>query len=1410
MKYRYRRNQLFRKKLDMPERVLSKIYNNTLTYQEYVEYGLEEKVPVECLTEVHRNVIERFGIERARELDWELIDLKGFSLIGTIKDIDPNVDNINAELYKFVIDDMRPRDYTKMMKKVYSDFVLEDPEVPENLRNDFNSGYLKIRDIVLLWKYVKNKDLSLCLKNDYYNNEQVTDQELKKFMNEYSDLLALIEEPTEIYNMIINAYRSDAPIDERNAYIKQVVDKILEKTINNNGWKNISLTNDQYHVIFKYTDIKNYIYKKLGDDRADKLMNELNGKDPNYLLDIVIPFDVLIDEGVLTFIEIYGLENIVNFDNECGHYFTNNDCEVLKTVYDMYIKCADNEDDSSKSIFTKKALSENGVVTDRPYTKEEFYEAIRRMIVYGPTDWNYTEKTTGYRCINGEFRELNQELFVDEKAPENFQDAFYTKTLTPIFIRDNYNCISYLIGKKLSSTFSPLTVRVSKLDNGYYKYENIYKFLEEKLGFEETIKIVTDYADVFEVMFSSYDRLSKNSTIAAIQFNGSDTKDIIIDKINDKLYELIIKGNIKYSSNISKTMKEKYPNVFITNKASKELQALFYNREIDADYIINNPDDKKYFEGLDIELFFSYMPITIVGSCEQIDDDIIINSKLLKKTENLISLVKNIFDNDKGLELLLAYNPYLNEINNKLDFTKVEFKEDITCEEFLNQIDCLIYLNIIKGELLYCEEMPSHFKASYPFLFLLDNAPVDVKEKFYNRGYSLEDFYNDADLLKYFANTDIACGLDITFSYMIGLFDSNDFLRLIKLAGESIKSDSKLFNYLRSKISGQVSLDDLGRHLYDYFKQNEESLNYLILLNKLGFSNEDTDNLNKYFENLFKIKPSLCIDSPCLNGKLFNNVVIEKYGYDLLFDLVKYNSGAHRIVINSIENNDELLEKWILYVKRLPIYSDKLLHYAILSYEQSKNLINNLINNYIYLDEKQLNNLNKILIERNKYSVQNMDDLNNYEKYRNFMSEEKIDIGNINTIRDGLLENIFNVSLREMNRIFVSYGLYSKDYVDKYLSECINNEDIELLDTIRDVYTIESLELLKKKFRELKGNKKRNITLYDVEDKIKKYYGKKLKESLFKYNNDNHSGVNVSKISGLEISNMRNINNKPMTSVDKIEVIDLEGIDFKILVHALIPSESNIKDYNDLVLENPSLWNKIDKNCPITTNMISNIHLGCLGYGEKGIVYYGFNEISDYSLMLMSKRDLLLEHNGHELRETSINNGFMFSDLLQATSTSYNEILLDRTSSDSSNYEHRLQPNFIVCFDGYVSELSRRAAQYFDVPIYMIDRKKYRENNKNMMEKYQDEENKSLDTADVSNILYSKELNMDKRYDLFLRLSEKSYNRGKINKELYLQLLEEAENIMLSYSVQNDVSNINLDYIKEKKESMKTKKEDQE
>ena len=100
-----------------------------------------------------------------------------------------------------------------------------------------------------------------------------------------------------------------------------------------------------------------------------------------------IPFSELLNYDVLSFIGTYGLKNIVDFDNECGHFFTKNNCEMLKSMFDMYLHYSGNEHDSNKTIYTKKNIDENGNYIDRPYTKDEFYEAMKRMIKYGPSDW---------------------------------------------------------------------------------------------------------------------------------------------------------------------------------------------------------------------------------------------------------------------------------------------------------------------------------------------------------------------------------------------------------------------------------------------------------------------------------------------------------------------------------------------------------------------------------------------------------------------------------------------------------------------------------------------------------------------------------------------------------------------------------------------------------------------------------------------------------------------------------------------------------------------------------------------------------------------------------------------------------------------------------------------------------------
>ena len=1391
MKYKTKKNQLFRKKLEMPERVVNKVYNNELSFQEFMEYNLYDKVPLSCLNETHREVVEKFGVEKSKELDWDLIDLKSAELLDTIRDMDENKENINQELYNLVITDMRPRDYTKMMKKIYTNSVLEDENLEDSVQNKFNNGRMKITELLKIWDHVKEKDLSLCLKNDSSNEDEITEEELKTAMKDYANVLEFIEEPSEVYGVIARTYRNTYTKEEKDEYIKKVLEKILDKTLGDNSLNTVKLTNEQYNVMFKYTSISDYLYKKLGDDHAEKLLDELGRQDASYLLDLCIPFDILIEEEVLSFVETYGLENVVNFDEECGHYFTDNNCERLRNMYAMYLHYGANEHDKDKTIFTRNMYDAQGNYVDRPYTKQEFYEAIRRMIVYGPTDSKYADKVSDYRAITGDFRDLNPELFVNDSAPIEFQDAFYTKTLTPIFVRDHYNCISYLIGKKLSTIFTPLQVKVSKTDDGlYYRFENVYKFLEEKLGFEETIKIITDYADVFDVLFGSYEKLSQTVFISPIQFANSDDINNIINKINDKLYELIIKANIKYSSALSKTMKEKYPTVFITHRASKDLHDMFYNREIDAKYLIEHKDYMKYFEGLDIELFFDYIPIVLIH-----DED---SENSERTIENLILFVKRLFGNEEGLSTLLSYHTYLEKVNDKFGFNKVEFKDNISKEEFLVQIDCLIYLNIIRGDIMYDEGMPNHFKLAYPTLFLSEDTPDDIKNKFYNRLFNLNDFAENPVLLKHFSNTDIACCLDTTFSCMIGLFNSKDFLEVIRICGETIKSDTKLFNYIRSKTDELLNAQKLGEYLFEYFNNNEEILRYLIFLQKLNVKNEHLDELSEMFSKLIKVRPELDVYSPTLNGKLLSKDVINTYGYDVILDIIEYNTGAHNVVIDAISNNDELLPNWIKYLKKLPIYNKEILHSSIINYEVSRNLINELVSDDIELDENQLFNLKKLFIDNNKYTVQKVKDLTNYSDYRNKIIKEKLNSSNINVVRDGIFETLFNSSLSEVNRIFTEYGLQLTEFVERYLIDenILSIEEEAVIEIIREVYLEDDIEVLKENFKDIQKIGDIKDSLEFLENKVKRYYGEKLNSCLFDNDVDTDKGISYSTINGIEVSGMTDINGDYIKVNSEIDIVNLEGIPFNLLVYSQPKVYDKFKNYSMEVIENPSRWNKL-KNSPILMNLISDRYLGCVDHCDKAAVYYGFNHINPSAIEFMSRRDAIVEHKASDLSPYGSHSEYMLPDVLQTVSSSYNIIGIKANSGTNSKYNHRIQPDCIVCFDNNISNDSKKAAQYYNIPIYVINRDKYDRQNELLHTKYIEEEVSSIEIEDVKEIFSLRNIDMVTRYDIFSKLASKGMEEKKLNSKKYKSLIEESERVLLAYATHNDLSEIELNEIGE-------------
>lgn len=231
MRYKYERNQIFGKKLKVPQYIINKVYNKTLSFEEFIEYELDGKIPTSCIEYSDRQIVERFGIEKSKKLDWELLNKK-LSFKNLLLDIEPSVENINRALYEIVKDQIIPQNYSSQMKKMYSDRLFDlsnnnNEEYGDEMRY-FNMGSISLWQMVDNWKLYKDKDLSFCLMKDIRNKQEITDKDLKLFMDEYEDLVSIVKKYNDIYSFI-HKIKSLSSTKEKEAYIKKVIDGILEK-----------------------------------------------------------------------------------------------------------------------------------------------------------------------------------------------------------------------------------------------------------------------------------------------------------------------------------------------------------------------------------------------------------------------------------------------------------------------------------------------------------------------------------------------------------------------------------------------------------------------------------------------------------------------------------------------------------------------------------------------------------------------------------------------------------------------------------------------------------------------------------------------------------------------------------------------------------------------------------------------------------------------------------------------------------------------------------------------------------------------------------------------------------------------------------------------------------------------------
>ncbi len=179
MGYKYQRRQIFGKRLKVPKHILNKVYNCTLSFNEFIEYQLDDKIPISCIIESDRRIVEKFGIDKCKVLDWELIN-----------------------------------------KPVYSDRLFDvSQNNDENLRyiiNAFNEGKVGLKKIIYNWDLFKDKDLSYCLLKDNVNENHITDAMLKEFMSNYGNLASLIVEYNDIYTFISNIFTLNSEEEKKN------------------------------------------------------------------------------------------------------------------------------------------------------------------------------------------------------------------------------------------------------------------------------------------------------------------------------------------------------------------------------------------------------------------------------------------------------------------------------------------------------------------------------------------------------------------------------------------------------------------------------------------------------------------------------------------------------------------------------------------------------------------------------------------------------------------------------------------------------------------------------------------------------------------------------------------------------------------------------------------------------------------------------------------------------------------------------------------------------------------------------------------------------------------------------------------------------------------------------------------
>lgn len=559
---------------------------------------------------------------------------------------------------------------------------------------------------------------------------------------------------------------------------------------------------------------------------------------------------------------------------------------------------------------------------------------------------------------------------------------------------------------------------------------------------------------------------------------------------------------------------------------------------------------------------------------------------------------------------------------------------------------------------------------------------------------------------------------------------------IIKCADNKVYSDESLFVEIQTIIKHKNI-----RVVYDALK----------ILNLPEEYNQIIKDAIKILEHTKKVNTAE-------KNKIFNYDFV-KYVYPVLLqkslDLLLYDSGASNSLIRLIkEGQEKEVLNYIEFYERINLFenNDKKIHYAFRSFFEYRDLIKNVIENEDKLTSEDIENLKKIIFNKNWWHVETFEELKSYDQLI------------VNSLKKELSMKVFGyTTIGELSKTISAYALdntYKMKKIFKILQEhgekdfFLTKEDFELIKFMNKVEENGWEYAREESVRRLENGLEVDLSL-----KIKKLIAK-VREAYARYMN-----YSFSKISDFKDSKTY--------YYQGVKVIELNGKSFSFLVHTLHNFDQNFQEYQKKLEENPSLWDKLEGATTISLSSISEKNLNFLGKGFTNKINFLFNEFMPSDLLFMDGSDLMASHGGHKFEPSCNHCKFTDLDSLNyipvAKGYTYNEIVLNRKG---------LKPCAILVLEEYkIDENIIRAAKYFNVPIIKLDRFLYSDLKDNKHEKSFINFVANFDKENIETIIYNGTDLQEDVYLLLEYLQEKRLTK-EISYDEHISALLKIQNVL--------------------------------